>query len=300
MPDTLVQHNWIETNCAVTSPKASLTDGEPSLGSKEKRKSSRRSSRSSRRKRPFAKEEVVRLTGVVDEAQKSATQSVEELKRHTKVATSLQGRLDALTSERLEEHGEVREARPQAPPRRRDVEPAALWRDPYRQRERSNYPSQTPPDDQESGMSQSSAAPLARSRRALSTPQRAPPLKGYQAVPPATGYRWVCVEGQWQQERLPMVQEPQRNPRSANCYQEFLWYGPKEEEDDIDVSDRSGISLEDMLDQEFEELTPSLKMSATSPTTWIFLPWEPKPRMKETVNDMALNAIGSPEVECQY
>ena len=30
------------------------------------------------------------------------------------------------------------------------------------------------------------------------------------------------------------------------------------------------------------------------------MPWEPKPRMEETVNDTALDAIGSPEVECQY
>ena len=36
---------------------------------------------------------------------KAATQAVEELKRHAQVATSLQDRLDALTSERLEEHG---------------------------------------------------------------------------------------------------------------------------------------------------------------------------------------------------
>ena len=73
----------------------------------------------------IAKQEVVRLTGVVGEAQKTATQAVEESKRHAQVATSLQDRLDARTSERLEECGEVREARPQAPPRRGDVEPTA-------------------------------------------------------------------------------------------------------------------------------------------------------------------------------
>ena len=30
------------------------------------------------------------------------------------------------------------------------------------------------------------------------------------------------------------------------------------------------------------------------------MPWEPKPRMEETMNDTALQSIGSPEVECQY
>ena len=71
------------------------------------------------------------------------------------------------------------------------------------------------------------------------------------------GYQWVCVQGRWRQERLPRVQEPQRNPRSANPYEELQRYGPEEEEDDIgDVSDRSGISLEEMLHQEFEGLPP--------------------------------------------
>ena len=70
---------------------------------------------------------------------------------------------------------------------------------------------------------------------------------------PAAGYQWVR---KWQQERLPRVQKPQRSPRSANGYEELQRYGPEEEQDDIDVSDRSGISLEDMLDQEFEGLPP--------------------------------------------
>ena len=73
------------------------------------------------REAAIAKQQVVRLTGVVGEAQKTAAQAVEEWKRHAQVATSLQDRLDALTSERLEERGEVREARPQAPPRRGEV-----------------------------------------------------------------------------------------------------------------------------------------------------------------------------------
>ena len=75
-------------------------------------------------------------------------------------------------------------------------------------------------------------------------------------MPPAAGYQWVRIQGEWQQERLQRVQEPQRNQRSANRYEELQRYGPEEEEDDIDVSDRSGISLEDMLDQEFEGLPP--------------------------------------------
>ena len=204
----------------------------------------------------IAKQELVRLTGVLGEAQKTATQAVEESKRHAQVATSLQDRFDALTFERLEEHGEVREACPQALPGHGDVETAAPSRDPYRQREGWNYPSGTPPDDQESGIFQFSAAPSARSGRVSSTPPRAPPLRGYQAVPPAAGYQWVRVQGEWQQERLPRVQEPQRNPRSVNRDEELQRYGPEEEEDDIDVSDRSGISLEDMLDQEFEGLLP--------------------------------------------
>ena len=73
---------------------------------------------------------------------------------------------------------------------------------------------------------------------------------------PAAGYQWVRVEEEWQQERLSRVQEPQRNPRSANRYEELQQYGPKEEEDDIDVGDRSGISLENMFDQELEGLQP--------------------------------------------
>ena len=193
---------------------------------------------------------------MVGEAQKTATQAVEESKRHTQVATLLQDRLDALTSEGLEGHGEVREARPQAPPRRRDVEPAATSRDPYQQRERWNYPSRTPADDQESGISQSSAAPSARSGRVSSTPPRAPLPRGYHALPPAAGYQWVRVQGKCQQERLPRVQEPQRNPRSANRSEELQRYGREEKKNDSDVSDRSGISLEDMLDQEFEGLLP--------------------------------------------
>ena len=80
----------------------------------------------------IAKQEVVRLTGVVGEAQKTATQALEELKRHAQVAISLQDRLDALNSEGLEELGKVREACPQAPPRRGDVEPAAPSRALYR------------------------------------------------------------------------------------------------------------------------------------------------------------------------
>ena len=30
------------------------------------------------------------------------------------------------------------------------------------------------------------------------------------------------------------------------------------------------------------------------------MPWEPKPRMEETVNNTALDVNGSPEGECQY
>ena len=41
-----------------------------------------------------------------------------------------------------------------------------------------------------------------------------------------------------------------------NCYEGLQRYGPEEEEDDIDVSDRRRISLEDMLDQEFKGLPP--------------------------------------------
>ena len=74
----------------------------------------------------IAREEVVRLTGVVGEAKERATEAVEEWKHHPQVATLLQDRLDALISEGLEEHGEVREARQHTRPRGRDVEPAAL------------------------------------------------------------------------------------------------------------------------------------------------------------------------------
>ena len=70
----------------------------------------------------IAKEEVFRLTAVVGEAQKTATQAVEESNCHTQVATLLEDHLDALISKKLEEHGVVREARPQAPPRCGDVD----------------------------------------------------------------------------------------------------------------------------------------------------------------------------------
>ena len=50
--DTRVQPDRIETNCAVTSPKTSLTDGQPSIVSSEDWKSWRRSPKSSRRKQP--------------------------------------------------------------------------------------------------------------------------------------------------------------------------------------------------------------------------------------------------------
>ena len=170
------------------------------------------------------------------------------------------------------------EARPQAPPRQGDGEPAAPSRDLYQQRERWNYPSRTPPDDQRSGISQSSAAPSARSGRVSSKLPRAPPPRGYQAVPPAGGYQLVRVEGKWQQERLPEAQWPQRNPPSANRYEELQRYGLEEEEDDIDVSDSMGINLEDMLHQEFESLLP--------PYTEL----EDEPKI---AHDMARHAVGT-------
>ena len=145
----------------------------------------------------IAKEQVLRFTAVVREAKKPATQAVEESKSHAQVATSLEDRLDALTSERLEEHGEVCEAHPQALPRRGDVEPSVPSKNPYRQRQRWNYLSQMSPDDQESAIALSSAAPSERSERVVSTSPRAPPSRGYQAVPPAAGYQWVRVEGEW-------------------------------------------------------------------------------------------------------
>ena len=36
------------------------------------------------------------------------------------------------------------------------------------------------------------------------------------------------------------------------------------------------------------------------PTTWTFMPLEPKPRMDKAVDDTALDVIGSPEVQCQH
>ena len=109
------------------------------------------------------KEEVIPLTGMVAEAQKSATQAVEEGKHHEQVAILLKDRLDAVTTQWLEEHGEVRGTRSEAPPHRVDVEPAAPLRDPYRQRERWILSSRAPP-------AQSSAALSARAGRVLSTP----------------------------------------------------------------------------------------------------------------------------------
>ena len=50
IPDTHVQHNWIKTNCAVTSPETSLTYCQPLFGSREEWISRKRSPRSSRRK----------------------------------------------------------------------------------------------------------------------------------------------------------------------------------------------------------------------------------------------------------
>ena len=226
----------------------------------------------------IAKQEMVRLTGVVGETQKTSTQAVEESKRHTQFATSLADRLHALTSKSLEEHGEVREAHPQAPPRRGDVESAAPSRDPYRQRERLNYLSQTPPDDQESEISEFSAAPSARSGGVSSTPPRARSPRGYQAVPPGAGYHWVRVLGEWQQERLRRVQDPQRNPRPANRYEELQRYGPEEEDDEVNVSDRSEMSLEDMLDQEFEGLLP---------------PYTKLEEEQDIAHDMDIHAVGT-------
>ena len=95
---------------------------------------------------------------------------------------------------------------------------------------------------------------------------------------PAAGYQWVCVQGEWKQERLPRVQEPQRNPRSANHYEELQRYGPEEEEDDIDVSNRSGISLEDMLDQEYEGF----------PTSYTEFKEE-----RDIAHDMDIHAVGT-------
>ena len=172
----------------------------------------------------------------------------------------------------------MREARPQAPPRCGEGEPAAPSKNPYQQRERWNYPSQKPPDDQKSGVSQSSAAPSARSGRVSSTLLRAPPPRGYQAVPPAAGYQLVRVEQKWQQERLPEAQEPQENPPPANRYEELQRYGPEGEEDDIDVSDSIGISLEDMLHQEFERLLP---------------PYTELKDERKIAHNMALHAVGT-------
>ena len=226
----------------------------------------------------ITQDEVVRLTGVVGEPQKAATQAVEESKHHTQVATSVKDRLDALTSEKLEEDGEVREARPQAPPHRGDFEPAVQSRDPYPRRETWKYPSPTPPDDQESGISQSSAAPSAKSGRVSRTPPRAPPPRGYQAVPPATGYKSVRSQGKWQQGRLLRVQERQKKSLSANCYEELHRYGPEEKNDDIDVSHCSGISLEDMLDQKFERLP---------------LPYSELEEERNIAHDMDIHAVGT-------
>ena len=97
---------------------------------------------------------------MVDEAPKTGTQAVEESKRHAQGATLLQDRLNAPTSERLEEHGEVRGAHPQAPPRHGDVKPAAPSRDPYRQREGWNYPSGTLPMTKSPGSSSPVPHPL--------------------------------------------------------------------------------------------------------------------------------------------
>ena len=199
---------------------------------------------------------------MVSEAQRTSTQAVEESKR-PQVATSLQDGLDGFTSKKLHQQGEVREARPQAPPRRGDVEPAAPSRVLYQQRERCNYPSRTPPNDQEARISQSSAAPSAKSGKVSGRPPRAPPPTGYQAVPPAAGYQWLRVAGKWQQERLPRVEDPQRNTKSANRYEELPQYGPEEEEEvDVeDVSKRSGISLKEMLDCHSEGLPPPYNKS---------------------------------------
>ena len=134
-----------------------------------------------------------------------------------------------------------------------------------------NNPSRTPRDDKKSRISQSSATPSARSGRVSSTLLRVPSPRGYQAVPPAAGYQLVGVQGKWQEERLPEAHEPQRNPPSANRYEELQRYGPEEEDNDIDVSDRSGISLGDMLHQEFEGLLPpytELEENTVSPMAW--------------------------------
>ena len=225
----------------------------------------------------IAKQEVVRLTGVVGEAPKTSTQAVEESKRHAQGATSLQDCLDALTSERLEEHGEVREPRQQATPHRGDVKPAAPSGSVPTAGEMELSVTNAP-DDQESGISQSSAAPFARSGRVSSTPPRAPPPRGYQAVPPAAGYQWVRVQGKWQRERLLRIQEPQGNPRSANRNEELQRYRLEEEDDDIDVSDCSQVSLEDMMDQEFEGLAP---------------PYTELEEERDMAHDMNIHAVGT-------
>ena len=80
-------------------------------------------------------------------------------------------------------------------------------------------------------------------------------------------------------------------------------YGPEEKEDDIDVSDRNGMILEDLLDQEFEGLPPpytELEEDRNIADDMTFMPLEPERRMEETVNDTVLDASASPKVECQY
>ena len=94
-----------------------------------------------------------------------------------------------------------------------------------------------------------------------------------------------------------------RNARLANRSEELQRYGPEEKEDDIDVSDRSGMILKDMLDQGFEGLPPpytELEEDRNIADDMTFMPLEPERRMEETVNDTVLDAIASPKVECQY
>ena len=101
------------------------------------------------------------------------------------------------------------------------------------------------------------------------------------------------MQGKWQQERLP----------SANCYEELQQYGPEVEEDGIDVSDHSAIRLEDLLDQEFIFFPPpytELEEKRNIAHYMDIRAVQPKPRMEETVNNTALHAVWSPEVECQY
>ena len=99
------------------------------------------------------------------------------------------------------------------------------------------------------------------------------------------------------------MKEPQRNPRSANRDEELQRYRSEEEEDDIGVSNLSGISLENMLDQEFKGLPP---------------PYTELEEERNIAHDMDIHAVGtqavdgkdreryiprrvgSPEIKCQY